>query len=527
MSQPILAEKCMDFDDVAWERSGKRFDTWKKEKLLKRENLIAVGNLIDKWRGGVPDTLLTPGRGAFNAWVRLKFVDGGSAVMRIPCYGKSMFPEEKMPHILHYGMTKDSPDELGPFIIMEYIEHEYDLVDALNTPGIPDDERPILDPQISEERLIANEDDDLDDLWVVQHRPLTLNMNELVQVGNFPPHLLPAGPFTTSSSYYRALADMHLDHLVTQRNDAVDSPEDCRTKCIARFLFRKLAMEGRCKYNDRGPFKLFCDDFRPANVLTNAEFQVVGAIDWEYTYAAPLEFVYSAPFWLLLELPEYWSEGLDDWTNVYETRLETFLKVMEEREKVALDFLYSRKSAEKEYYPVPEGLSPTDVLQILHNHTLLANTFWPRSESEVVEEKRTSNSITEFVINSSAGSARVTMSTTTDGLFYEEEMPLGLKMAIYYKVVNIQDQNAQASAHPTLSNESHLHLVEERSVVAPRPLSMLVKVKEGPIEKTRHLIWLLNELGRNGKNMAEALAGLRASAEGLDGVDGQAKPKAD
>ncbi|RHZ49666.1 hypothetical protein CDV55_101478 [Aspergillus turcosus] len=190
-------------------------------------------------------------------------------------------------------------------------------------------------------------------------------------------------------------------------------------------------------------------------------------------------------------------------------------------------FLYSRKSAKTESYPIPEQLDATDVLNILHNHTLLADTLWPRSESAVVEEKRTSNSITEFVINSSAGRARVTMSTTTDGLFYEEEMPLGLKMAIYYRVADIQDQNAQASAHPTLSNESHLHLVEERSVVAPRPLSMLVKVKEGPIEKTRHLIWLLNELGRNGKNMAEALAGLRASAEGLDGVDGQAKPKAD
>lgn len=96
MSQPILAEKCMDFDDLAWEQSDKRFDTWKKEKLLKRENLIAVGNLIDKWRGGVPDTLLTPGRGAFNAWVRLKFVDGRWAVMRIPYYGKSTFPEEKV-----------------------------------------------------------------------------------------------------------------------------------------------------------------------------------------------------------------------------------------------------------------------------------------------------------------------------------------------------------------------------------------------------------------------------------------------
>lgn len=152
-----------------------------------------------------------------------------------------MFPEEKIqrevsvmrflefhtsipvPHILRYGMAEESPDELGPFIIMEYIDHKYDLVDALNTPGIPDDERPMLDPQIAEERLIfaygqmagimlqlskhtfaqigciarANEDDDFDDVWVVKHRPLTLNMNELVQVGNFPPHLLPDGPFPT------------------------------------------------------------------------------------------------------------------------------------------------------------------------------------------------------------------------------------------------------------------------------------------------------------------------------------------
>ncbi|KAF4151187.1 hypothetical protein CNMCM6069_004357 [Aspergillus lentulus] len=118
-----------------------------------------------------------------------------------------------VPQILHYGMPKESPDELGPFIIIEYIEHEYDFVDALNTPEIPDDERPILDPQISEERLTfaygqmadimlqlskhtfteigciarANEEDDFDDAWVVKHRPLTLNMNELVQVETFHP----------------------------------------------------------------------------------------------------------------------------------------------------------------------------------------------------------------------------------------------------------------------------------------------------------------------------------------------------
>jgi aminoglycoside phosphotransferase (APT) family kinase protein len=154
----------MYYDDLAWERSDTRFDIWKRNKLFKRENLRAIGNLIDKWSGGVPDTLMTPGSGAFNVWIRLKFVDGGSAVMRVPRHGRSIFPEEKIqrevavmrflqyhtnipvPHILHYGMTEESPDDLGPFIIMEYIEHEYDLVDALNTPGHTRSRTPDLEP---------------------------------------------------------------------------------------------------------------------------------------------------------------------------------------------------------------------------------------------------------------------------------------------------------------------------------------------------------------------------------------------
>jgi hypothetical protein len=161
---------------------------------------------------------------------------------------------------------------------------------------------------------------------------------------------------------------------------------------------------------------------------------------------------------------------------------------------------------------------------------LLASTFWSRSESEAVEEKHTSHSTTEFEINSSAGTARAAMSTSTNGVFYEEEMPLGLKMAIYYKIVDVQGQNrakdTQASARPIPSDES-LCVVEERSVMAPRPFSMFVKVKEGPIEKSRHLVWLLNELGRNGKNITEALTSLRASAADLGGMEGLAKNKAD
>jgi hypothetical protein len=254
----------------------------------------------------------------------MKFKDGGSAVIRFPCPGASVFPEEKVqreiavmrflehftniriPHILHSGMTEESPCGLGPFLIMEYLNHEYDFIDALNIPGRSREERPIMNPDISSDRLElvysqmadillqlsshcfseigciskANEDDEFDDKWVVKHRPLTFNTNELVQLGGFPAKLLPQHTFTTASSYYESLAEMHMTHLSSQRNDAIESAEDCRQKYIARCLFRKITREYQlCGDDDSGPFKLFCDDFRPGNVLANAQFQVTGALD--------------------------------------------------------------------------------------------------------------------------------------------------------------------------------------------------------------------------------------------------------
>ncbi|KAH8693842.1 hypothetical protein BGW36DRAFT_429873 [Talaromyces proteolyticus] len=103
------------------------------------------------------------------------------------------------------------------------------------------------------------------------------------------------------------------------------SAEDCRRKYIARCLFRKLARDNRFCSFEHGPFKLFCDDFRPANVLADSQsgFKAVGAIDWEYTYAAPAEFVYSPPSWLLLERPEYWKEDLDNWTQLQKREQES------------------------------------------------------------------------------------------------------------------------------------------------------------------------------------------------------------
>jgi aminoglycoside phosphotransferase (APT) family kinase protein len=288
-----------------------------------------------------------------------------------------MFPEEKVKHevatmryisdhtsvpvpfVIHWGSKKESPLEVGPFIIMEYIDHERSMYKALNTPGIPASDRGRLDPNISQDKLETlygemagvllklskiglpkiGSISQIDDFtWEVDSRPLSMPMNELIRLGSLPQSKLPTPNtiFDTSSSYVESLAELHMAHLFTQRNDSVHSGDDCRRKFIARHLFRKLAhdqkLTRRWESFNQGPFKLWCDDFRPANVLIDQESKITGVVDWEFTYAAPVEFSYAPPWWLLLEKPEYWPDGLDAWCIEYERRLQTFLKVLAGRE---------------------------------------------------------------------------------------------------------------------------------------------------------------------------------------------------
>ena len=58
-----------------------------------------------------------------------------------------------VPFVLHYGMTDESPGRLGPFIIMEYIDNAGDMVDVLRAAGHTPGEKPVLDPDIDEEKL--------------------------------------------------------------------------------------------------------------------------------------------------------------------------------------------------------------------------------------------------------------------------------------------------------------------------------------------------------------------------------------
>ncbi|OOF91237.1 hypothetical protein ASPCADRAFT_10037 [Aspergillus carbonarius ITEM 5010] len=369
----------MHFDDVAWEESERITDSWVEKLLDDEDTLRAIGHLILKHRRGVAEELGDPKAGYFNISFRMRYADGGSAIIRFPKPGATMFPEEKIrnevaairyiqdhtsipvPFILYCGTAEESPPGMGPFIIMEYINHETNMSRALNMPGLTIEDRPRLDPNVDAgklEMLYAQFADillqlnklslpqvgsleQIDDFtYDVARRPLSIHMNELVRLGTLPRSSLPHGTFESASSYFDALAELHIQHLMHQRNDAIDSAIDCRRKFIARQLFRKLSSDRRLTsptlHPDSGSFKLWCDDLRPSNVLLNADLQVVGVIDWEFTYAAPAEFSSAPPWWLLLEQPEYWPDGIEEWTRVYDYRLQTFLKVLIEREETLI-----------------------------------------------------------------------------------------------------------------------------------------------------------------------------------------------
>jgi hypothetical protein len=138
----------------------------------------------------------------------------------------------------------------------------------------------------------------------------------------------------------------------------VKSADDCRNKYVARQLFRQLAKQGRLSTfgfaednwsaqaktrsskllpapSNSDSFRLYGDDFRPGNILINDANEVVSVIDWEFTYSAPTQFVLDPPWWLLLDTPEMWDAGIDDWVKKYEFRLETWLSAMKEAEKSA------------------------------------------------------------------------------------------------------------------------------------------------------------------------------------------------
>jgi len=364
---------------------------------LRQRSAIHLVEALATEKFGCPSTWVTPMNiGGYNIVYRLRVGCFSSDVIvrrPIPCYAQ--FPEEKTlveaapaSYLEKQTQIPIAPvpfhgknSELGYYLIIKYVEHQHSMSTALNATNEDTNKIFVLDPNISENFL-----EDIYEkvarclLELSQHtfsrigslvrsskgsysiaaRPITRDMNDMLQLAGIPRSILPPREKTygTADEYYSELANMHLAQLIFQHNDLVASADDSRNKYVARQIFRKLAREGKISTfgfrednwsaqsktmstillpapPNTGSFRLYCDDLRAGNVLLDDSNNVAAIIDWEFTYAAPSQFSLDPPWWLVLDAPDMWDEGIEDWIKFYEPRMKIWLSALQKAEATA------------------------------------------------------------------------------------------------------------------------------------------------------------------------------------------------
>ncbi|KAI0117973.1 phosphotransferase enzyme family protein [Nemania sp. FL0031] len=326
----------MDWDELAEQQSQRIFAGWLQ--LLFRESPALLVKIAGRYR---PNACVTEvshfTTSSCNICCIVTLDNGERLLVRFPILGRSRFRTEKtkdellvMRFLTQHtqvpvpSIVGDHHWAGGPYIVMSVIEGIL-MSKCLGDRTV---QSPNSDPTVSNSNLerayhgMAQVMIELskptfssigalgwDSEWKVVKRPLTLNMNELVRVGDYPPTAFAEHTFQTASEYFQELATQQFLYLRFQRSNAVDDEVDCRKKYIARCLFRRIARQIQ---TEPGPFHLYCDDFRPSN----------------FTYVAPSEFTYTASWWLLFESPEAWESDLNKFLDRYRPRLQLFLKVL-------------------------------------------------------------------------------------------------------------------------------------------------------------------------------------------------------
>ncbi|KAG9244999.1 phosphotransferase [Calycina marina] len=380
-------------DNLAWDKNDEAWEISQK-RLRRRDTCELAASLAGLKFGGKatfrPPLII----GGYNILYKVQVEGMASDVyVRLPCPDWVQFPIEKtlqegataryveqhtqipVPKVFDYGEKSD----LGPFMILQHVENSGLMVNRIKMPNLDPDVTSVLDPNISETVLsnfygkaarcllqisrlsfdrIGSLSENDSNSFSVTGRPLSKNMNDMLQLANIPRAVLPPEnkTYSTTDEWYVALVEMHMAQLIFQHNDLVTTENDCRNKYVARQLFRRLAKDHRLSSfgfaddgwsaqskswssqlsrapSNLGPFRLWADDFRPGNILVDDSDDIVAVIDWELTYAGPTQFMLDCPWWLLLEVPESWKPDMDDWTKIYEIRLQTWLSAMEKAEK--------------------------------------------------------------------------------------------------------------------------------------------------------------------------------------------------
>ncbi|KAI1426287.1 hypothetical protein F5Y12DRAFT_742660 [Xylaria sp. FL1777] len=263
-----------------------------------------------------------------------------------------------IPRVHHWGLAKESPQQLGPFIIEEFMPGE-DLGDLIKTPTENETDPSMLDPDIDDAKLDfvyeqiagfllelsrlefprigALSADTKSGNWTVNGPPLTYDMNEVVGFAGFPAeNFTTMAPFDRASDYFSARAQYMQRNLETHRNVGFEDEKITWDRYVARQCFPKL-VPSYSTIDDSGPFRLFCDDMRPSNMLADPKtMRITALLDFEFTNVMPAQYTYDLPWWLILGSPAIMiSEGKQEFLDLFEPRKDQFIRAMERAENAS------------------------------------------------------------------------------------------------------------------------------------------------------------------------------------------------
>ncbi|KAI0102836.1 kinase-like domain-containing protein [Nemania sp. FL0031] len=312
-------------------------------------------------------------RGSFNWTCKVIFANEEKWMIRFPRGGKVKNPDEKVeievatmslirqqteipiPDVKAWGLAADNILGIGPFIMTTFIEG-VSLGDILQDPEDLDGRRmrqDIGDTALEKlYRQIARFMLQLSQLnfthigslsrtsqsnskyaATIHARPMTWKAHETLNVGGVDVFCSPATTFSSTTDYFSHIAGNDWRHLREQLN-SVDDEDDARQKYLYWTVLDVLIPRFVISKYDKGPFKLICDDFGPANMIVNSaeDLTIVAVIDWEWSYAGPLQLFWSPPRWLLMQTPNTWSES-DERLAEYNRYLDMYLQILQAEEK--------------------------------------------------------------------------------------------------------------------------------------------------------------------------------------------------
>jgi hypothetical protein len=364
------------YDEIAEADADEEHRAWVRKLIDARTEIV---EFVDtRMNGGGAAAYKGFFKGGFNLSFHIDLGDGRTSVLiRFAMPGETVTPwrDEKvanevraieylrekttipLPHIHCWGSTKESPRQLGPFIVMDFVDGTR-LSRFLRQPFDDESEPVILNKDVDEATLDTIYEQIADYMlqmsrlsfsrigaisrdtvepgtWAVTGRPLTLHMNVLGTATGYPVDQFHTAPLDSARTYFELVARQHLLHLETQRNLAKDAA-DVQRRYVARHRFKQLITKYCAAIDDAGPFKIFCDDMQPANMLIDPNtLRIALVLDFEFTNSMPAQFAYDPPWWLLLRNPGIWidEEGIDSFLARYVPRLEQFLRVLERVEE--------------------------------------------------------------------------------------------------------------------------------------------------------------------------------------------------